>query len=275
MNAAIIGCGYVGRAVARLWSQDLGLAVTTTTTTPENVPALEAISSRAEVLSGGDRNALKSILKDREVALFCMSPRSTSYEDAYLKTAISLAEVAPELPNLKQVIYTSSYGIYGNRNGEEVTEETPVSPMNSNGEILARTENVFLSAANKNLKVCILRLGGIYGPDRELIKIFRRSAGQTRPGSGQGITNWIHLDDIVGVTEFSRKQQLDGIYNVVDGLHLTRKELLDRVMEKHELSPVTWDASQSVERANVKVSNQKLKDAGYSFVYPTLCDTDT
>ena len=274
MKAAIIGCGYVGSAIARLWSED-GVKVTATTTTPDRVSELSQIADRGLVAKGNEIEALSAVLAGQEIALFCMSSRGSSYEESYLQTSRNLASLLPEFPHLKQVIYTGSYGIYGDRNGEWVTEENPIFPGSDRSKILTQTEEIFLGATNENSKVCVLRLGGIYGPNRELIKIFRRSAGTTRPGSGKGITNWIHLDDIVGAIDFAMKQQLQGLYNVVDGLHLTRKELLDRIMEKHNLPKVSWDASQSVERPNVKVSNQKLKDAGYSFIYPQLCDADT
>lgn len=54
MNVAIIGCGYVGKAVAHHWRQDLGLTVTATTTTPEKVPTLEKIAQRVVVVKGND-----------------------------------------------------------------------------------------------------------------------------------------------------------------------------------------------------------------------------
>ena len=49
MNIAIIGCGYVGTAVARYWSQQLGYAVTVTTTTQERVAELEPVAQRVVV----------------------------------------------------------------------------------------------------------------------------------------------------------------------------------------------------------------------------------
>ncbi|NEP07825.1 MAG: NAD(P)-binding domain-containing protein, partial [Okeania sp. SIO4D6] len=44
MKIAIIGCGYVGTKVAKLWSQN-GHQVTVTTTTPEKVSELKNITS--------------------------------------------------------------------------------------------------------------------------------------------------------------------------------------------------------------------------------------
>jgi len=37
-------------------------------------------------------------------------------------------------------------------------------------QILCETEQVLLSASSDDMSVCILRLGGIYGPRRELVK---------------------------------------------------------------------------------------------------------
>ena len=114
-------------------------------------------------------------------------------------------------------------------------------------------------------------MGGIYGSGRELVKIFRNAPGTIRPGSGEDITNWIHLDDIVAAIEFARQHRLQGIYNLVDDAHLTSRELLDRMCEKHNLPKVLWDSSlKSVRPYNALVSNQKIKDAGYQLIHPQM-----
>jgi nucleoside-diphosphate-sugar epimerase len=176
-----------------------------------------------------------------------------------------------QIPSVKQLIYTGSYAVYGDRNGVWVDEETPLAPANLNAQILRKTEDVLLSASNENLRVCILRLGGIYGPGRELVKIFNRYSGTTRPGNGEDITNWIHLDDIVGAVEFARNQRLEGIYNLVDDAHLTSREMLDSLFEKHNLPKVIWDTSvKSIRPYNAWVSNEKIKEAGYQLIHSQI-----
>ena len=116
-----------------------------------------------------------------------------------------------------------------------------------------------------------MRLGGIYGPNRELVKIYSRVAGQTRPGDGSEPSNWIHLDDIVGAIEFARHYQLQGIYNLVDDANLLNREVIESVCKTHNLPPVTWDASQPANRNyNARISNQKIKAAGYKFIHPQM-----
>ena len=83
-----------------------------------------------------------------------------------MHTANNLVLALKHFPNVKQLIYTSSCAVYGNSNGAWVSEVSPVAPANRHGEILHETEQVLLSASSQDLKVCIFRLGAIYGPDR-------------------------------------------------------------------------------------------------------------
>ena len=272
MKIAIIGCGYVGSACSRYWL-DQGHQVTVTTTTPERVRDLEAIANQVMVLQGSDLLQLKKIIQDQEIILLSVGAKRTNrgpdaYRDTYLGTAQSLVSALETAPQVQQIIYTSSYQVYGDRQGNSADETIPVAPVSDNGEILAETERVLLSAQTLDRKVCIFRLGGIYGPNRELIKIYRTMAGTARPGTGQEATNWIHLEDIVGAIAHSCQHRLHGIYNLVDDAHLTRQNFLDRLLSLHHYPAVTWDASLPDPRPyNVWVSNQKIKDAGYSFRY--------
>ena len=270
-QAVILGCGYVGQAVARHWYR-AGLHVTATTTTPKKASQLEAIASRAVVIRGDDAPALVRLLADQDVLLVSISASAASgrqnYRDSYLATAETLAQVLPYTA-LRQVIYTSSFGVYGNHGGHWVTEETAIAPTTTNNQVLADTEQCLLRTATENRAVCVLRLGGIYGPGRELLKIFGRRAGTVMDGDGKSPSNWIHLNDIVGAIDFARQHCLSGIYNLVQDTVLSRRDLLDRLFQAYDLDPVTWNPDIPDNRPhNVKVSNQKLKDAGYCFVHP-------
>lgn len=272
MNVAIIGCGYVGSAVAQYWHENMSFIVTATTTNPERVTALQALAQRVLVVQGNDSEGLKSALKNQDAVLLSVSAKkANSYEETYLQTAHTLVSVLKQTPSIQQLIYTSSCSVYGEQNGALVDEETSLAPTNSSGEILRETEQVLLSASSENLRVCILRLGGIYGPGRELVKIYQRLAGTTRPGSGKEPANWIHIDDIVAAIEFARRSCFEGIYNLVDDDNLTTNEVAERVCEIYNLPKVAWDYSLSSKRSyNAKLSNQKIKEAGYKFTHPQM-----
>lgn len=271
MKVAIVGCGYVGTATAKHLRHKSDCTVTATTTTATRVVELEGVAQRVAVIKGNDKDAMTAVLQEQDAVMLCVgAPNPHTYRESYIDTATTLVSVLQQIPTVKQVIYTGTYSVYGDRQGELVNEESPVAPANPNGEILAETEQVLLAASSPNLQVCILRLGGIYGPGRELVKIFRGWAGSTRPGRGEDATNWVHRDDIVGGLTFALENRLQGIYNLVGDVSLSSGELLDRIFEANNLPKVSWDGSPSVRPYNASVSNQKIKAAGYQFVYPEI-----
>ena len=292
-HVTILGCGYVGTALARFWQQRGTLEVTVTTTTPDRVKDLEPIADRVVVLDTQDLDGLRELVASTSTLVVSVaSKRVQPYDVTYLGTARNLAQVLAELDQaaasyavnpsgvvsaanlatsagIKQVIYTSSCGVYGDWGGDWVSESVEVNPEGENQQILAQAETVILGTATATRKACVLRLGGIYGPDREISRIYQSAAGTTRPGDGLHPTNWIHRDDIVSAIDLARSNRLSGIFNVVDDDWMSNRELLDRVCALYDWEPVTWDASRSGRRSyNAKVSNQKIKAAGLSLRHP-------
>jgi len=279
----ILGCGYVGSALAahdqtadgsaRLFSQ-----VTATTTTPDRLPELEAIADQALLLnvslSTNDIAQLKTQLQQHSHLVVSIgAKRGTPYADTYLKTAQALTQALEGNDSIEQIIYTSSYSVYGDRQGNWVTEEAVIDPQGDNPKVLAETERQLLALAKPNRPVCVFRLGGIHGPGRELGRIFSFAAGKTRPGDGSDASNWVHRDDIVGAIDFAIADGLSGVYNLVNSDPVASKVLLDWVCDRYDLAPITWDPSQASQRPyNAKVSNQKLRDAGYKFRHRSVIE---
>jgi nucleoside-diphosphate-sugar epimerase len=268
MKIAIIGCGYVGTAVAKYWQPQHYLTLTTTSL--QKIPLLQAIAPKVELCLGNDRDSLARAIDGQNLVLLTVGAKNRdSYREAYLETAENLVYALENNDSVTQLIYTGSYAVYGDRQGAWVDETTPSAPVNENGEILDRTERVLLSARKEHLKVVIFRLAGIYGVGREIVKIFRNWAGTTLKGTGEDWANWVHLDDIVGAIDFAARKQLDGIYNLVNDVPLTRKSLIEGMCAKHDLPPVSWDNSQSFwSPYNTRLSNQKIKDLGFRVIHP-------
>lgn len=270
----IIGCGYVGTAVARYWQQQ-GHFVTATTTRQERVSEIEEVAEQVLVIKGNDSNAVQSALHDKDTVLLSVAPVSDrqvdakKYAETYLPTVKNLVAALRQTPSVKQLIYLSSCSVYGNKKGEWVNEASPVDTESEYNKVLCEAEQVLLDSGSEDVNVCILRLGGIYGPDRELTKRFERIAGKTLPGSGATFTSWIHLDDIIAAVDFANQNRLRGIYNLVNDFNLTIRELSDQVCDRQGLARIVWDASQPSFRAlNARIDNQKIKAAGYKLIHP-------
>ena len=271
-NALILGCGYVGSALAKHWQSSSDLEVTVTTTREERLAELGSLAKQAIVVAGHEEEAMRSQLKTAQTLILSLgAKRGDSYTDTYLKTAQTLQKALADNASVQQIIYTSSYGVYGDQQGNWVTEETPAQPANDNGKILLDTEQQLLTLATPARHVCVFRLGGIYGPGRELAHIFRFAEGKIRPGDGTSPGNWVHLEDIVGAIAFAAEHRLNGLYNLVDSNPTPSKQLLDWVCAQANLAPIQWDPSQPSQRGyNARVSNQKLRDAGYTFQHPSV-----
>ncbi len=275
-NIAILGCGYVGSALAACW-QEQGHFVTGTTTRQERVSLLQPLLSKVVAMTGDDDNAVQSLVQGQDTVVVSVAPTGFQvadeaiYEKTYLTTARNLLQALKQTPSVKQVIYLSSYSVYGDRQGEWVDENASIFPSEPRGQMLYEAEQIVSQADSECQKVCILRLGGIYGPGRELIGRLGGMAGMTLPGRGDRVINWIHRDDIVGAIEFARLNKLQGIYNLVDDSQLTIKEQLERICSRYGLPPVHWEQSKlSLPGKSVRVSNQKLKATGYQFIHPQL-----
>jgi nucleoside-diphosphate-sugar epimerase len=274
MNIAIIGCGYLGSGVARYLQTELGYIVTATTRTPERVAALQKIAAKVFVATGDDEISLYNALQNQDTVLLSVAPSgneqvdTNGYTTTYLHTAKNLVTILQQLPQIKHLIYTSSCSVYGNTNGEWVNEDSVLAPTSEQAQILYETEQILLQAAS--VRVCIFRLGGIYGPGR-MLNDRSSLCGTNLPGTGENFTNWSHLDDIAAGIGFAIQNRLDGIYNLVDDKPVLSREILDQICEINGLAKVSWEPSAFTRRGNnVRVSNQKLKASGYKLIHSEI-----
>lgn len=278
MRITILGCGYVGTALARHWRNHSHHQLQVTTTSPARRAELAQVAAAVQVLEGADEQGLLAALAGSEVAVFTLAPTGNrqvgpqGYEDTYLRTFEALERVLPGLPQLRQLIYTGSCSVYGDAGGGWVDETTPAEPRDRHGEILLASEQRLLACAGGERRVAILRLGAIYGPGRELAPRFRSLAGSTRPGDGASFSSWIHRDDVVGALDWAVDQGVEGIVNLVDDEPLRARDLFDRVLTAAGLEPVCWDPSAQPERApaNRRIANRRLHRLGYRLRHPRL-----
>lgn len=268
MNYAILGSGYIGTALAKFWLAK-GVKVRCSTTTPDKAAALRSLTEDVQVFYGNDSASVARFLQDVSVLAVMVAPgRNGSYRSTYLETALTVARASK---TLRYLLYTSSTSVYGNCSGEWVDEQQVPQPESESGRILLEAENAYRALLPKTCSLCILRLGGIYGPGRTWEERISRMQGQTLPGSGASYTNMIHQEDIVAAIDWCVEHGKTGVYNLVNDEHVPRKELYDRLAERLGVAPVSWDeAGVSLHAGNKRVSNEKIKQAGFHFAHPHL-----
>ncbi|MBC8123568.1 MAG: SDR family NAD(P)-dependent oxidoreductase, partial [Gemmatimonadaceae bacterium] len=80
-----------------------------------------------------------------------------------------------------------------------------------------------------------------------------------------------HLEDIVGALTFALERRLVGVFNLVGDDPLTRRALLEYLFNLHGLNIPSWDGIVASSRPyNARVSNTKLKAAGYRLRHPQI-----
>ena len=269
----IIGCGYVGSAAASALKA-LGNFITVTTRSPHKISDLTQFSDQVLLLDQ-PHDWSKSI-NEQDIILVCLAPDHSKtliadplqiYRTTYLNTANSLVTALKNNTSVQKVIYTSSTSVYNGCNSSTVNEEQKLSPITPQAQILLDSENIFLEISQQK-QITIFRLGEIVGPSR-MIETRLQQAKKPFPGDGHNVTNLIHLKDIVQAINFSISNNLQGIYNLCNDFHPTRKEFYLQMCEKLKLPPIKWDSSQkTIHGGKYLVSNTKIKQAGFVFSCP-------
>lgn len=286
MKIAIIGAAYTGFEAAR-YLKSKGHSISVTTTKEARVAQLEPVSDRVVVMVGSDKEKMRELLAGQDVVLmtvaggmverdgkFVMDP--DLYRDTYVGTAESLVSALDVAKDLKQIIFTGSWSVYGNAGGaDHVDESTPATPAGPFQQVYSETENLLFSAETDRRKICVFRTGTIYGPVGGFIPRGLREqtlplAGQQVPFDGNSPATLIHRDDVVKALEHAIENKLSGIYNLVNDISESKEEYFGKILADAGLDNVMWLGNGSGPK---NLSNQKIKDAGYVFLDPR-CEQD-
>jgi len=275
MDLTIVGCGYVGLALAeRLQPRRPQLKLTLTTTSSERLAQLSPLADKAQVCDATDPAQLMDALRQSSSAVFCLGPKGDRQVDAngYYHTFVDsfrcLTSLLPQLPNLRQIVYTGSCSVYGDAQGDWVDEQTPPAPGRGHGDVLLESERLLSGIGDR--RVCILRLGALYGPGRDLDRRLRGLAGLERPGSGATYSNWLHVADAAGALEAALDGAWAGLVNVVNDAPIRLRDLVGRSLQRQGLEPVHWSGGEEPSSANRRIRNTRLKQLGYQLQHPSV-----
>lgn len=272
---SVIGCGYVGSFVAANMKKQ-GHYVVGTTRSVQRFAELRNVVNEPIDLDLAQQGCDYSFLEDQQGLLISVAPSQNGdgYQSVYSSGIRNLARALRRRQSTHplHVTYISSAGVYGDQQGKLVTEDSPVDSVNPVNAMLVEAENFLLAIDRPDTKVCVLRLGGIYGPGRDMVAMIKQAAGEQISKNGNDVPAWSGIFDITNGASFAFNNQLVGIYNLVDDMQLTRRELSNEICEIDGLPPVIWanENSPGSRAMNTKVSNQKLKSEGFRLSSPSM-----
>jgi nucleoside-diphosphate-sugar epimerase len=102
----------------------------------------------------------------------------------------------------------------------------------------------------------VLRMGGLYGPERELGRLFGQG---DRLGDGDRVTNLVHRDDAVAATLAAIASPHVGVVHVVDDDHRTRRAMIDAVRAAAGHSAAIWPDAAGRPHGK-RVDNRRLRE---------------
>jgi len=278
MRVLIVGCGHVGlplgAELVRQGHEVFGLrrsAVAENELKAAGIHPLTGDVTKPETLAKLPRQF------DWVVNCVAVGGGAENYRQIYLEGNRNLVSWLADSPP-KKFICTSSTSVYGQDDGSLVTESSLTEPAAETSRILVETEKVLLDAAAQNkFPAVILRVAGIYGPERgHWFRQFLRDAARIE-GDGSRFLNMIHRDDVVGCIIAALKNGRAGeIYNAVDDEPVRQMDFfrwLAAALGKPLPPSVSEDAGIVRKRGatNKRVSNQKLKmELGHQFKHPNF-----
>ena len=173
--------------------------------------------------------------------------------------------------NIKRIFFISSSSVFGQSDGEWVTEDSPVDGKNFASKRLLEGEEAISSS---EFASTIIRFGGIYGPGRShLIDLVMEGKAHCMEGV---YSNRIHSADCIGMMihlmEMNKPEQL---YIGVDNEPTPTCDVYEWLAEQLSVSNIEHlepTENSRMQRSNKRLSNEKIRSAGYEFKYPSFRD---
>lgn len=200
------GLGFSAQTLAsRLKSQ--GWHVAGTTRTSARAEALAGRGFEAFVFGPGAAQGLRGATH-----VLISTPPDATGDPVLAIHATGLAAARPAWLG-----YLSTTGVYGDRAGGWVDEQTPPAPQSERAERRLAAEQAWIAWGRANsIPVHIFRLAGIYGPGRNQLETLRDGTARRIVKPGQ-VFSRIHVEDIATVLEASiAKPNPGAVYNVCD-----------------------------------------------------------
>ncbi len=278
----IVGCGDVGlRLLAQLGAKRQ-LAVRAMGTTRRAEQA-RAIARTGGLALQGDLNQSRFLQRLAKLAqhFIVMSPPPSvgEFDPISRRLALYIRQAVHRHDAQARVDYISTTGVYGDANGQWVSETSPRLAQSPRARRRVEAENVW-RMANRQAKVStrIHRAPGIYALERLPIDRLRKQTPAI-VRQEDSYSNHIHADDLARwVWRATLKGPAGRVYNVVDDQPMQMGEYFDQVADaaglerpprlqraqvQHQVSPMLW----SFMNESRRIRNNRLQELRFKLRY--------
>lgn len=247
----IVGCGYVGRRLALALKDRFDVSAIV-----RSAASAESLTAAGVPATAIDLDRVRAGVTiperlDQAAIVYLTPPPPLGESDLRLDRFLQLAHVPPNA-----FIYMSTTGVYGDAGGAWVDEASPVQPRTERARRRVSAEEMTrVWCHERRVRRVVLRVPGIYGPDRLPLDRLRKREPVVRAAEA-GVSNRIHVDDLVQACIAAiTNPEARGVYNITDGSAITSTEFLQRVAHLAGLPP---PPQVSMEEAQLTFSDERL-----------------
>ncbi|WP_092956739.1 NAD-dependent epimerase/dehydratase family protein [Paracidovorax konjaci] len=288
----IVGCGDVGQRALRALGAGQGAPrprVLALTSSPQRVPGLRAQGAAPLVGNLDDERTLRR-LSGLATRVLHLAPPPGERGPAGAPTDPRTAALVRALRRRSlpgALVYGSTSGVYGDCGGARVAESRPVAPATARARRRVHAERAVRHLGRTGVRVSVLRIPGIYAPDRE------GGTPEARLHRGTPVlvaeddvyTNHIHADDLARACVAALwRGQAQRIYHVSDASELKMGDYFDlaadlyglprprriaRAQAREELSPMLLSFMGESRRLD---ATRLAKELRVRLRYPTVAE---
>lgn len=192
-----------------------------------------------------------------------------------------LAEIAQKLPKLNYYIGASGVNCYEAETGIVYHESAPYGQdfLSTVVKQWEQAHQVIL----KNTKGCILRIAMVLAAQGGALDNIKRPIALglgSALGSGKQMCPWIQIDDLCALMVFAVEKELSGTFNALAANDSNREmtQAIAKILRKPLWAPAVpafvlnllLGEQAFLVLTDLKASNQRLLDTGFTFQYPKL-----
>jgi nucleoside-diphosphate-sugar epimerase len=276
----IAGCGDIGLRVARRWQQQ-AMPVTGIVRSEASVQQLLAQGVPALACDLGQPACCLPPLPRASLIYYFVPPPTSDQIDSHCRQFLRCLDQQAATPS--RIVAISTTGVYGDRGGELVSEETPPNPQVDRARRRYDMECQLRAWCEQHkVDLIILRVGGIYGPGRLPLERIQKGIPILQEGLAPK-TNRIHAEDLADICVAAAKvDQRYRVYNVSDGTDSNMSEYFLTLADYFGLPrppQVDWAEAERVMSAGMlsylresrRVSNARmLEELNVKLTYPDL-----
>jgi len=266
-GVGIVGCGWLGTALATSLQQD-NIDVFATTTSVEKQNKLSALTIKNELLTlpaSFEQLANKQVFKQAQLVI-CITPQLKYGKKDYAQKIANIVDAANQ-HQVQHLILISSSAVYGGLTGK-IAEDAQLDLHAEKVAALVAAEQTLSQFSGSKT---ILRLTGLVGEDRHPGRFL---AGKTALSNANIAVNMIHQTDAVAMIRCllnnpSDVQQL-AIYNGCSNTHVSRKEFYRKAARAINATPPEFVLDDNSNKGKIIITNKIQEKHNYQLVYPDL-----